>query len=116
MNMLISALLLFAPLRMEVGRFTIYQDGKKIGTEDFTITPRNGGGYLVEGHTLINTPEQKADLKSHMELDDALKPTAYEFKSEVGSIALKVGTPLSQIDYSFQGDKQSEDIRFPDDG
>jgi hypothetical protein len=115
MNVLFSVLLLLAPLRMETGRFTIYQDGKKIGTEDFSITPRSGG-YVIEGHTVINTSDQNADLLSHMELNDALKPTAYQFTSSVGSIRLKVDSPTSQLEYAFQGDKQTEDIRFPDDG
>jgi len=115
MNILFSLLLLLAPIRMETGRFTIYQDGRKIGTEDFSITPRTGG-YLVEGHTVITTTNQSADLLSHMELNEALKPTFYEFTSLAGSIRLKVDTPTSQLEYSFQGDRQSEDIRFPDDG
>src|ERR1051326_305200 len=93
----------------------IYQDAKKIGTEEFTITPRSGG-YSVEGHTVISDGAQSTDLKSRMELDAALKLTSYEFTSSVGSIRLKVDKPLSQLEYSFRGDKQSEDIRFPDDG
>jgi len=115
MNLLFTVLLVLAPLRMESGRFTIYQDGKKIGTEDFSITPRNGG-YVVEGHTLILDTNQRADLLSHMELNEALKPTSYAFTSSVGSIQLKVDTPTSRLEYSFQGDKQSDDIRFPEEG
>jgi hypothetical protein len=115
MNLLLSVLLLTTPLRMETGRFTIYQDGKKIGTEDFTITPR-GGGYVVEGHTVISGPNQNADLLSHMELNEELKPTLYQFTSPVGSVRLKIDSPISQLEYSFQGDKQTDDVRFPADG
>ena len=115
MNLLLSLLLLTTPLRMETGRFTIYQDGKKIGTEDFTITPR-GGGYVVEGHTVISTPNQNADLLSHMELNEDLKPTLYQFTSPVGSVRLKIESPISQLEYSFQGEKQTDDVRFPADG
>ena len=116
MNVLLTVLLLVVPLRMETGRLTIYQEGKKIGTEDFTITPRPAGGYVVEGHTVISTPEQNTDLLSHMELDEALKTTAYQFTSSVGSIRLQVDSPTSRLEYSFQGDTQSEDIRFPTNG
>lgn len=115
MNVFFSLVLMLLPLRMETGRFTIYQDGKKIGTEDFTITPREKG-YVVDGHTVISDTNQNADLLSHMELDADLKPTLYQFTSSVGNIRLKVDNPTSQLEYSFQGDKQSEDVRFPDDG
>lgn len=116
MNLLFSLLLMLLPLRMETGRFTIYQDGKKIGTEDFTITPRPVGGYVVEGHTVIHDQSQDADLLSHLELDADLKTTLYQFTSPVGSIKLKVEDPVSQLEYSFQGDKQTDDVRFPSDG
>jgi hypothetical protein len=115
MNVLFSLMLLLAPLRMETGHFTIYQDGKKIGTEDFTITPRVGG-YVVEGHTVITTPDQKSNLKSHMELDDKLKVTAYQFNSDVGTVELKIGSPSSVLEYTARGEKQSDDVRFPEDG
>ena len=100
---------------METGKFTIYQAGAKIGTEEFTITPRTGG-YIVEGHTIISAADQKADLKSRMELNEALKVTSYEFQSAIGSIKLKVGAPLSELEYVANGDKHSDDIRFPADG
>jgi hypothetical protein len=115
MNVLFSLLLVLLPLKMETGSFTIYQDGKKIGTEDFTITPRSGS-YVVDGHTIIADSGQNADLLSHMELDADLKPTLYQFTSAVGSIRLKIENPISQFEYSFQGDKQTDDVRFPDDG
>jgi len=115
MNVLLSLLVLLAPLRMETGRFTIYQDGKEIGTEDFTITPKKGG-YNVEGHTLISDSHQNADLKSTMELNDALKVLSYSFDSALGSIKLRVDSPISQLEYTLQGEKHSEDIRFPEDG
>ena len=115
MNALLSLMLVLAPLRTETGKFTIYQDGKKIGTEQFTITPRTGG-YIVEGHTVITDASQKADLKSHMELNDALKPTLYQFDSTVGSIRLKIDSPTSDFEYTIQGEKHSDDVRFPEDG
>jgi hypothetical protein len=115
MNVLFSLVLMLAPLRMETGHFTIYQDGKKIGTEDFSITPRTGG-YVVEGHTVITTPDQKANLKSHMEMDEALKVSLYQFSSDVGTVELKIGSPVSVLEYTARGEKQSEDVRFPEDG
>src|SRR5581483_8358879 len=101
MNVFLPLLLLLMPLRMETGRFTIYQDGKKIGTEDFTITPQDKG-YVVDGHTVISDNSQNADLLSHMELDADLKPTLYQFTSPVGSIRMKIDNPVSQLEYSFQ--------------
>src|SRR5579884_1987177 len=115
MNLLFLALAVLLPIKAESGRFTIYQDGKKIGTEDFTITPRSGN-YVVDGHTVINDSNQNADLLSHMELNPDLQVMTYQFTSKVGSIRLKVDSPTSQLEYSFQGDRQTEDIRFPSDG
>src|SRR5438552_1263943 len=115
MNVLLSLMLLFAPLRAENGKFTIYQDGKKIGTEQFTITPKPGG-YTVEGHTIISDASQKADLKSTMELNEALKPTLYQFESAIGSIKLKIDSPTSDFEYTLQGEKHNDEVRFPTDG
>src|SRR5262245_49551053 len=105
MNVLLSLVLMLAPLKMETGHFTIYQDGKKIGTEDFSITPRTGG-YVVEGHTVITTPDQKASLKSHLELDSSLKVSMYQYSSDAGSVQLKIGSPVSVLEITSQGGKQ----------
>jgi hypothetical protein len=115
MNVVFLLLLLLAPLRAETGKFTISVGGNRIGTEEFSVTPRTGG-YLIEGHTVITAPNQKADLKSRMELNEALKVTAYEFQSGIGSIHLKVNSPLSELEYVTDGEKHSDDIRFPADG
>ncbi len=115
MRALFSLLLLLSPLKFETGRFTIYQDGKKIGTEDYTITPIQRG-YLVEGHTVIADANQSVDMTSKMELDAALKTTSYEFQSKTSSIKLTVGSPTSELETDVKGAKRSEDVRFPADG
>ncbi len=100
---------------MEMGRLTILQDGKKVGTEDFTITPRKGG-YLVEGHTVMTEGGQTLDLKSAMELNEALLLTSYEYKSSASTITLKVGSPTSQLETVVHGQKSGDDVRFPAEG
>jgi len=114
MNVLF-AFLLVAALRPETGRFTIYQDGKKIGTEEFTITPRRGG-YSVEGRTVFMDPNNPVDLKSRMELNENLNLTSYDFQSTASSIHLKIDSPTSELEYTVQGAKKSDDVRFPDGG
>jgi hypothetical protein len=115
MNLLLSLLLFVAPIKPETGQFTIYVDGKKMGTEDYRIVPQRGG-YLVEGRTVIAAGVQSADLKSRMELDEALLPKTYEFESRGNVVKLKVDVPLSELEYMSQGKKQSDTIRFPKDG
>jgi hypothetical protein len=115
MNALLCLALLLVPIRAENGRFTIYQDGKKIGTEEFSITPK-AGGYLVEGHTQISVQNQVFDLKSRMELNDALRLKEYEFQSQGNSIRLKVADPISELEYVVNGQKEPRDVRFPGDG
>ena len=115
MNILFSLLILLAPIKAEIGHFTIYQDGKKIGTEDFSITPQQSG-YLATGHTQISVSAQTFDLQSRMELDEKLSPMSYEFQSKGSAIRLKIGNPLSEFEYTVDGKTEPHDIRFPADG
>jgi hypothetical protein len=115
MSLLFSLLLFITPIKPETGHFTIYVDGKKMGTEEYRIVPQRGG-YLVEGRTVITSGAQSADLKSRMELDEALLPKSYEFESRGNVVKLKVDAPLSDLEYTSLGKKQSDTIRFPKDG
>jgi hypothetical protein len=112
MNILFSLLLLLAPVKVETGRFTIYQDGKKIGTEDFSIAERQGG-YQAQGHTQISVNNETVDLQSRMELDEKLNPTFYEVSSKGSVLRLKIGNPLSELEYTAEGKTEPQDIRFP---
>jgi len=114
MNILLSLFVLLVSIKPEVGRLTIYQNGKAIGTEEFKITPKPGG-YFVEGQTILTMP-QKVALKSKMELNEALIPTSYEFESGGSSIKMKVESPVSELEYSVNGQKEGSDVRFPKDG
>lgn len=115
MNVLFSLLLLLAPLKAESGRLTILQDGRKLGVEDFSITPRRGG-YLVEGHTVINDGSRSFDLRSVMELSDGLLVTSYQFRTMGSSIDLNVSSGASHLETNVQGQRQSDDVQFPRDG
>jgi len=110
MNILLGLALLLAPIKPETGHFTIYQDGKRIGIEDFSVAPRQQG-YLVEGRTSIGD----VNISSRMELDEKLIPTAYEYSSRQGTIRVKIATPLSEL--SIGGSSEAPvDFRFPDGG
>jgi hypothetical protein len=110
---LLTVLLLLAPITPESGRFTIRQDGKTIGTEEFTIRSV-GKGYVVDGKTqLVGDP---ASLASRMELDENLNPTSYEYKRGPGTIRLKIASPLSEMTITDGAASSSTDIRFPDSG
>lgn len=115
MNFLFAFFLLLAPVKVETGHFTIYQDGKKIGTEDFSIGQRPGG-YLAQGHTQIEVNNERFDLQSRMELNEKLLPTFYELQSKGSVLRMKIGNPLTELEYTADGKTEPQDIRFPADG
>jgi hypothetical protein len=115
MNLLFAFFLLFTPIKAENGQFTIYQDGKKIGTEDFSISPKQGG-YFAQGHTQIAVNNEQFDLQSRMELNEKLIPTFYELQSKGSVLRMKVGNPLTELEYTVDGKSEPQDIRFPADG
>lgn len=111
MTTLLSLILLLAPVKLEHGQFTILKDGKKIGTEDFTISKR-GTGYLVEGKSTIGD----STVSSRMELDDKLGVVSYQVSSSQGSIEVKVTPPVSELQSVVNGETSTADFRFPDRG
>jgi hypothetical protein len=110
-NVLISLLLLLAPVKVERGQFTILKDGKKIGTEDFSIA-RRATGYLVEGKTTVG----ELVISSQMVLNDKLGVTSYQVSTREGSLAVKVTPPVSELQSIVNGETSSADFRFPEGG
>ena len=111
MNVLLSLRLLLAPVKAEHGQFNILKDGKKIGTEEFTLA-KAGTGYTLNGKTTIGD----LTISSQMELDDKLVPTSYAASSKEGAIRVKVVSPISELQTVVNGETSSVDFRFPDGG
>src|SRR5436190_17026335 len=110
MNQVLPLVLLLAPIKVETGQFNIIQDGKKIGTEQYSIT-KIQSGYRIEGKTSLD------NISSKMEVDENLIPTFYEYTKGDGTIRVKVGNPLSEFESSAPGGQpESIDFRFPDRG
>ena len=110
MNWLLPLMLLVAPIKVETGQFNIIQDGKKIATEQYSIT-KIQTGYRIEGKTTLD------NISSKMEVDENLVPTFYEYTKGQGTIRVKVNTPLSEFETTAEGGQpQSIDFRFPDKG
>jgi hypothetical protein len=109
--MFLTLLLVLAPVKAEQGRFTILKDGKRVASEEFSVS-RRGTGYLVEGKTTIG------DLvkSSRMELNDKLVPTSYEASSPQGTIRVKVTSPVSELESVVNGETSTADFRFPEGG
>ena len=111
MNLLLSLALLLAPIKLEKGQFNILQDGKKIGTEQYSITKAQEG-YRVEGRTTIGD----LSISSKMDLDEKLVPTFYEYTNSQGTIRVKVMGSLGEVESIIKGETSSVDFRFPERG
>lgn len=108
MNILLPLVLLLAPIKIESARFTISLEGKRIGTEEFSIVQRQKG-YLIEGRTSIGDMK----ISSRMELDEKLIPTSYEYSNAQGTIRVKVADPVSELQSVVGGETSVADFRFP---
>src|SRR5262249_49603542 len=111
MNLLLSFLLLLAPMKVEQGRFNILKDGKKIGTDEFSITI-HGKNYVLEGKATV----EGLATSSKMELDEKLIPVSYEVSNREGRIHINVASPVSEFQSHVGGETSSADFRFPDGG
>ena len=111
MSLLLSLLLLFAPIKVEQGRFNISREGKRIGTDEFAITMR-GANYVIDGKVTIGD----LTVSSKMEVDEKLLPVSYEVSSPQGKIQLQVTPPISELKSIVGGQTSSADFRFPEGG
>src|SRR6185503_20965808 len=110
MNLLLPLVLLLAPIKVETGQFNIVQDGKKLGTEQYSIT-KIPTGYRIEGRTTLD------NISSKMELDENLVPTFYEYTKGQGTIPVKVNSPVSELESTAPGAQpETIDFRFPERG
>jgi hypothetical protein len=111
MSVLLSFLLLLAPIKIEHGQFNILKDGRKIGTDEFTIVMR-GSNYLIDGKATIGD----VILASKMELDNKLQTVAYEVSNQQGRIRIKVASPVSELQTVVGDQNSNTDFRFPESG
>ena len=111
MNLLLPLVLLLAPIKAETGQFNILQDGRKIGTEQYSIT-KTQEGYRVEGRTTTGNE----NISCKMELNDKLVPTFYEYSKGRGTIRVKIMDPVSEFESIGEGESSSIDFRFPERG
>lgn len=107
---ILTVLLLLAPVVPESARFTIRQNGQPIGSEEFSIRPRDKG-FLAEARTqLAGDP---TPLTSRMELDENLVPTSYEYSRGTGTIRVRVDSKSSELTVIESGEASSTDFRYP---
>jgi hypothetical protein len=111
MTLLLSFLVLLAPIKVEQGRFNINKDGRRIGTDEFAISMR-GSHYVIDGKVTIGD----LIISSKMELDEKLVPVSYEVSNPEGKIRVSVSTPISELHTVVKGETSSADFRFPDSG
>jgi len=109
---LAATLLLLGPVTLESGKFNITREGKKVGTEQFTVSARRGGGYLVESKTQLSG--DSSIQSSRMELDEKLVPISYEYTRGKGIIRVKVEQPTSEYETEAEGKKSTIDFKFPE--
>lgn len=113
MTILLSLALALITVKPENGRFTIYQDGKAIGVEQFSISTIPGG-YRATGEMRLDG--ESAPMKSRMDLDQDLNPTSYEYEDSRGVVRVKIDSPLSDYEQVVNGQSSSETIEFPKGG
>jgi hypothetical protein len=111
MTLLLSFLLLLAPIKVEKGRFNIVKDGKRIGTDEFTVAMR-GSHYVIDGRLTMGD----LAIASKMELDEKLIPVSYEVSNPEGKIRVNVQAPISEVQTVVGGQTSSADFRFPEGG
>src|SRR5262245_6930931 len=111
MNVLLTFLLLLAPVKVEKARFNIIKDGSRIGTDEFTIAMR-GANYTMDGKLTMGD----LTISSKMELNAKLVPISYEVSNPEGKIRLNVASPISELQTVVGGETSAADFRFPDGG
>jgi hypothetical protein len=108
---ILTALLLLGPVVSEAGRFTIKQNGRTIGTEEFSIRAHDNG-YTVEGRTRLDG--ESGSLTSRMELDKSLNPTSYEYSRGKGTIRVAVDPKRTgELFIVENGQESATDFRYP---
>jgi len=109
---LAATLMLLGPVTLESGKFTVTQDGKKVGTEQFTISARRGGGYIAEAK--LQLVGDSAVQSSRMELDEKLIPISYEYTRGKGAIRVKIIPPNIEYETESEGKKSAINLKFPE--
>src|SRR5262249_19865309 len=105
MSVLLSFLLLLAPIKIEHGRFNISKDGRRIGTDEFTIVMR-GSNFLIYGKSKIGD----------VTLASKLETVAYEVSNTEGRIRIKVASPVSELQTVVGDQNSNTDFRYPESG
>ena len=115
MNTLSLLLLLLLPVQLESARFTVSVNGERVGTEEFSVS-KDGSGFVVRGHTRLKVDGNSVDVQSRMELDENLNPTFYEYRSQEILIRVRLASPVSEIEYTVDGQRTPYDVRIPTNG
>jgi hypothetical protein len=111
MMIFLSLLVFLMPVKIEHGRFNILKDGKKIGTDEFTVS-MHGMNYAIDGKTTIGD----FTISSQMELDNNLFPISYEASNAQGKMRVKIASPISELETVVNGETSTADFRFPEKG
>lgn len=93
-------------LAPDSGRFAILLHGSAVGTEDFTISPRDGG-WSARGQIVLNLPGRNPECDSaDLTLAPDGSPLRYHWETLSGSGA-------RSIDVEFRGNAASETLHGP---
>ena len=115
MNTLSLLFLLLLPVQLESARFTVRVDGERVGTEEFSVS-KDGSGFIARGHTRLRIEGSSVDVRSRMELDKDLNPTFYEYRFEDTLIRVRLASPVSEVEYTVEGQRTPYDVRIPTNG
>ena len=108
---ILTILMLLTPV-VESGRFTIKQNGRTVGTEEFSVRTLDKG-FVVEGRTRLDG--DPTVLSSRLELDENLVPTVYEYtRGNKGAIRVIIDPKRTgELIVTENGKESATDFHFP---
>lgn len=112
MNIVSLILPLLISVQLESATFTVFVNGRIVGTEDFSIG-KSTNGYVARGRTRLNLDGVRVDAESRMDLDEDLNLVSYEYRSGTKIVRVNVGEELAGVEFIVDGASTPYDIRLP---
>lgn len=97
-------------LQPDKGKFSLLLDGKKIGQEEFEITP-SGAGWLARGSTTLKSESGETKVTGNLTLQPDGSPIAYDWTAQTdktNSAHIIFANGIAKITLEMQGARPYE--------